>query len=202
MTKQSSQKLTPTDRPVLLASSSPRRKELLNKLGLDFKVQPSPVDEITVGDPREVAIENATLKAMDIAQANKDHIVIGADTVVAFQGKIYGKPKDSKDAFSMLSELNGGRHQVISGVAIISINLKRKLVFAGTTEVFMNSSNDETLWKYIHSAKPFDKAGAYGIQDPEQNIIERYIGSFDNVVGFPSELFIEKWSQFAKTESK
>lgn len=190
------------DWPILLASGSPRRKEILEKLGLEFRIQASSVDELTDGNPEEIAIKNAWLKATDIAKDNKDYIVIGSDTVVAMNGKIYGKPKDSQHAFEMLKELNGAQHEVISGVAVVGINAGVEFVFSDSTRVQMKKSQDEAIWKYIHSAKPFDKAGAYGIQDPEQDIIKNYDGSFDNVVGFPTELFVEKWNQFVNSSSK
>lgn len=184
------------DWPVILASGSPRRKEILEKWGLEFRVITSGTDEIESGSPEDVAIKNSWLKATEVAKDNREYIVIGSDTVVTLGGKLFGKPQNSNHAFEMLSELNGTCHQVISGVAVVGMEAGIEYVFADSTDVQMRKNSIEDIQEYIRRAQPFDKAGAYGIQDSNQNLIESIDGSYENVMGFPIEMFEKKWNHY------
>lgn len=182
--------------PVILASASPRRHQLLSSLGLEFKVLTSGVDEISNGNPNSVAVENSWLKASAVAKENPDHLVIGSDTVVAYRGQIYGKPRDLDDAIRMLTELNGSRHAVISGVAVVGVHADIEFAFADTTQVMMKTLSHDEIREYIQLTKPMDKAGAYAIQECGDRIIQSIDGSFHNVMGFPTELFVQKWNHY------
>lgn len=195
-TEHSGSPLEVPEWPILLASGSPRRKELLEGLGMVFKVLPASVDEISSGIPEKVAIENAWIKAQEVAWENREYLVIGSDTVVAHEGEIFGKPEGEEHALEMLTALNGTTHEVISGVAVIGIHAEIEFAFSDTTRVEFKRVDECVLREYIKKARPFDKAGAYGIQDPEQDFISAINGSYDNVVGFPTELFIRKWNHY------
>lgn len=173
---------------LILASNSPRRKELLKKMGYSFTVTPSIFDESKVGEKgKDTAKILALHKAEEVFSRidNKENIVVlGADTIVYFNDKILGKPKDRQDAFNMLKELSGKTHQVITGYAIIT---KDKIYNDSVvSEVIFNEFSNGFINEYLDKAKPFDKAGSYGIQDGF-NLVKNLNGSFDNVVGLPSE---------------
>lgn len=172
---------------VILASNSPRRKEILKEMGYSFSVFPSLFDESCVKDCGEdTAKQLALFKANEVFLRlnRKDVVVLGADTIVYYSGKILGKPKDRVDAFNMLKELSGKTHEVITGYAIItSDKIYNDSVIS---EVTFNSFSDEFINEYLDKAKPFDKAGSYGIQDG-YDLVKNLKGSFNNVVGLPSE---------------
>ncbi len=170
---------------IILASNSPRRKELLQQVGIDFEVQAANVEEVTdKTKPDEVVMDLSLLKAKAIADKNPGRVVLAADTVVAFDGKILGKPSDEEDAFLMLSRLSGNTHQVYTGVAIVdetgNIN-----TFAECTEVVMYENSHELIKKYIATGEPMDKAGAYGIQGKGAVLVKEIKGDYNNVVGLP-----------------
>ena len=179
----------------ILASASPRRKELLGQLIEKFDVIPSQGEEKTDGtlSPEMLVKTLAEQKATEVATYStaRGKIVLGADTVVAFDGKVLGKPKDEADAFSMLSMLSGQMHEVYTGVCIVypKNGGTEKLVAAARTEVRFFSLTEEQIRAYIATGSPMDKAGAYGIQDG--GLVERIQGSFSNVVGLPVELCAE-----------
>ena len=179
----------------ILASASPRRKELLGQLIEKFDVIPSQGEEKTDGtlSPEMLVKTLAEQKATEVATYStaRGKIVLGADTVVAFDGKVLGKPKDEADAFSMLSMLSGQTHEVYTGVCIVYPKRggMEKLVAAARTEVRFFSLTEEQIRAYIATGSPMDKAGAYGIQDG--GLVERIQGSFSNVVGLPVELCAE-----------
>lgn len=179
----------------ILASASPRRKELLGQLIEKFDVIPSQGEEKTDGtlSPEMLVKTLAEQKATEVATYPTAHgkIVLGADTVVAFDGKVLGKPKDEADAFSMLSMLSGQTHEVYTGVCIVYPKKggTEKLVAAARTEVRFFPLTEEQIRAYIATGSPMDKAGAYGIQDG--GLVERIQGSFSNVVGLPVELCAE-----------
>ena len=173
--------------PIILASKSPRRQELLNLMGLKFAVELKDVDESypeTLSAP-EIAVYIAEKKATAF-NANPDQIIITADTIVAIKGEILGKPKDYSEAQQMLRKLSGNKHQVYTGV---SINYKGKITsFYDQTEVFCRSLNEEEINYYIDNFQPFDKAGSYGVQDWfGLTVVERLNGSYTNVMGLPTE---------------
>lgn len=170
---------------VILASASPRRKELLKLIFSDFQIIPSNTEEII---PDNIPINEAPqylamLKAKDIAATHCDSLIIGADTCVILNDKILGKPKDSSDAYNMLSLLSGNTHKVITGCAIIKG--KKSLSFTVTTLVEFYPISKEEIEKYILSNEPFDKAGGYGIQGKGGLFVKKIDGDYFNVVGLP-----------------
>lgn len=176
---------------IILASASPRRRELMAQAGYEFEVQVSHKEETYSSEtPDDIVKELALLKARDIAEQNeaKDLVVIGADTVVAYQGAILGKPKSKEDAFAMIQSFQGDKHQVYTGVAILSYDEEGNetvVNHAVKTDVYVNSMTDEEIWKYIESDNVMDKAGSYGIQSGFAIHIEKIEGDYFNVVGLP-----------------
>ncbi len=172
---------------LVLASSSPRRKELLRQIGLNFDVIPSSVLEKWEENspPREVARKLAIDKAADVAAGLSSGVVIGADTIVVLEGRILGKPKDTDDAFKILSELSGNSHEVITAVALIETESGRTVTFDATTRVFFREITNRELHAYIATGEPMDKAGAYGIQGKGILFVRRIEGCYTNVVGLP-----------------
>jgi len=191
-------------KPIILASSSPRRIELLKATGLRFKIQPSTIDEgqISFVQPRDRAINAALLKANAVATSlDTGVVVIGADTIVCLGDKIYGKPADRRSAEQMLRSLSGQTHCVITGLAIREAQHSTALLDAVETRVEMRHISDEELQWYLDSGEPFDKAGAYGIQGLAGKFVERIEGCYFNVVGLPLTRLIEMLSQFIDTSS-
>jgi len=179
-----------TDKPqIILASASPRRERLLRELGLRFLVVcPDGIEELAGGAaPDVVAMQNAQRKARAIAGRHPHSIVIGADTIVVLDGQIFGKPRDRDDARRMLSQLAGHRHEVITGVCLVHRSLDTELVFADTTRVWMRSLEPAQIAEYHGKIDPLDKAGAYAIQEHGEGIVERIEGSYNNVMGLPTE---------------
>ncbi len=185
--------------PIILASASPRRSELLRKIGLPFKVVPSDAEESH--SPQLTAVElsqiNACRKALAVARRFPDHLVLGVDTLVTLGPTLYGKPRDRKDAARMLMELQGKTHMVVSGVCLVHLARKRQSVFADTSMVSFRPLTAEAVQAYHARVQPLDKAGAYAIQEDEGEIVASFAGSFDNVVGLPVELLREKLASFA-----
>ena len=173
---------------IILASGSPRRKELLAQIGLDFEVIVSDAEEVmTSTHPGEVVKELSGCKAMAVAltlnEDQKDAVVIGADTVVAQDDRILGKPKDEEDAFQMLHILQGQTHQVYTGVTLI--NGEKKVSFYEKSDVSVYPMTDDEIWEYIHTGEPMDKAGAYGIQGYFAKYIREVQGEYTTIVGLP-----------------
>lgn len=174
-------------RNLILASKSPRRKELLEQAGLNFNVMPSSFDEdsVVIKEPAGYAMHLAENKAADIARQYPERVVIGADTIVIIDGMVLNKPKDTAHAREMLLQLAGNTHQVITGFSIVCEAEKRKYAsFCQTDVVFKALSRDEVEW-YIHTDEPYDKAGGYAIQGLGSFMIEKVSGSYTNVVGLP-----------------
>lgn len=179
---------------IILASGSPRRKELLEKMEVKFKVHVSNVEEvITSTQPDVVVMELSGIKARAVyeecksSEGDNDYLVIGADTVVACDGEIIGKPKDIKDAARMLNMLSGREHQVYTGVTIIirQEGVRKEISFAECSKVFVCPLTDQEIIEYIASGEPADKAGAYAIQGLFAPYIEKIEGDYYNIVGFP-----------------
>lgn len=173
---------------LILASASPRRKELLEKIGLPFTVQPAKGEErITQKRPAAVVMELSRQKAEEIAAAQTgDCIIIGADTVVAKGEKIMGKPKDAADAKQMLRSIADDCHQVYTGVTLIRTGAHpQSVTFQEKTDVCLYPISDAELDAYIASGDPMDKAGAYGIQGDFAIYVKRIAGDYYNVVGLP-----------------
>lgn len=172
---------------IILASQSPRRKELLSSLGLDFTVEVKDVKETFPETMRgaAVALYIATKKAEAFDLKSDKDIVITADTIVCIDDRILGKPADYDDAFKMLKLLSGRRHEVITGVALKTVEKVRS--FYEVTAVYFNELNDEQIKYYLDSFKPYDKAGSYGIQEWIGAVAVDHIeGSYTNVMGLPT----------------
>jgi len=164
---------------IILASASPRRRRLLEEAGIPFEVRPADVVELTRGDPAAVAAENARRKA-DAVPGDR---VLGADTVVAVDGDLLGKPKDAADARAMLVRLSGTTHRVITAVALRVAGRTR--VRTVETRVTMRALADEEIDAYVASGAGMGKAGGYAIQEGADRFVERLEGPYDNVVGLP-----------------
>ena len=177
---------------IILASASPRRKEILELADLKFDVMPSDAQEITTKTaPNEVVMELASIKAKDIyKKSEKQSMVVGADTVVAYQGQILGKPADEADAKRMLTMLSGQTHEVYTGVCVIEDG-KTKTSYEETKVTFYEIS-DEQIDRYIKTGEPMDKAGSYGIQGKAAVFIKGIEGDYYNVVGFPIARFLQE----------
>lgn len=187
---------------IILASQSPRRKELLEQIGLEFEICPAKGEEIiTKSIPEEVVMELSKQKAEEVAAmvssfgenhkeitTPSDILVIGADTVVAYDGKILGKPKDEADAKRMLTMLAGNTHSVFTGVTLVLIDKSGRageLVFYEKTDVKMHAMTEVEIDRYIATGEPMDKAGSYAIQGKCAIHIEKIDGDYNNVVGLP-----------------
>ena len=177
---------------IILASASPRRKEILELADLEFDVMPSDAQEITTKTaPNEVVMELASIKAKDIYEkSEKQSMIVGADTVVAYQGQILGKPTDEADAKRMLTMLSGQTHEVYTGVCVIEDG-KTKTFYEETKVTFYEIS-DEQIDYYIKTGEPMDKAGSYGIQGKAAVFIKGIEGDYYNVVGFPIARFLQE----------
>lgn len=188
--------------PVILASASPRRKELLRQIGLDFQVIPAEVDEkLLQEEPVQMVKELARRKAYHVAEKiTQDACILGADTVVVCDGKIMGKPVDRKDAISMLNKLQGDTHSVFTGVCAV---LKKKtnieeILFAEETRVSIYEMKLWEIEEYADTLEPMDKAGAYGIQGIFAKYIQCIQGDYNNVVGLPVSRI---YQEILKTET-
>lgn len=176
---------------IILASASPRRKELMQQAGYEFEIQVSHKEEKYISEtPEEIVKELALMKATDVAEQNerKELIVIGADTVVSYRGDILGKPKSREDAFRMIHSFQGDKHQVYTGVAVLGFDAngtEHATNYAVKTDVYVNAMTEEEIWRYIDSDNVMDKAGSYGIQSGFAIHIEKIDGDYFNVVGLP-----------------
>ncbi len=169
---------------IILASASPRRRELLTQVGYQFDVVPSSVEEeMKDGTPMEIVKHNALIKALDVAKSYSQDIVIGADTIVVVGGKIFGKPQDEADAEAMLRELSGSVHQVMTGIAVVQGERVHSEVVI--TDVTMRDYGMDEILAYIATGEPMDKAGAYGIQGIGALLVSHISGCYNNVVGLP-----------------
>lgn len=169
----------------ILASASPRRRELLQQIGASFEVKVSSAEEVTGGNlaPAEIVVENAVRKARAVAEAFPGQPVLGADTVVFLDGRVYGKPRDEREARAMLQTLAGREHEVATGIAWVHAG--EVFTDVETTRVFVAPLTDEAIDAYVRTGEPLDKAGAYAIQGRAAQFIESIEGSFSNVVGLP-----------------
>lgn len=175
--------------PLILASASPRRAELLRGLKLNFTVLTSAAEEAHHEDftARELCLFNAYRKARAVAKQHRQALVLGADTLVYLGTTLYGKPTDMADAHRMLRELAGHTHQVVTGVCLLHLAKHRCRLFAETTNVTFKPLTDAQIAAYLAAIQPLDKAGAYAIQDHGDQIVARVNGSFSNVVGLSVE---------------
>lgn len=169
---------------MILASASPRRRELLEQAGIPFEVIVSDADEvITKKEPGEVVEELSLCKARTVAEQNPDRLVLGADTVVVLDGKILGKPKDEADAGRMLEMLQGRTHQVYTGVTLV--RGETQVSFHESADVEVYPMSEEEIEGYIRTGEPMDKAGAYGIQGRFGIFIKEIKGDYNTIVGLP-----------------
>ncbi|MDA8217055.1 MAG: Maf family protein [Dehalococcoidales bacterium] len=173
--------------PLVLASASPRRQDILRLLGLPFVVETSDVDESTLEDePAEALAQRlAAAKAVAVARRVTPRYIIGADTVVVHGAKVLGKPVDATDATRMLRDLRGREHAVISGVAVVDRVAGRTTAGSLRTRVSMRDYADDEITRYVAAGEPFDKAGGYAIQDPDFRPVASIEGCYLNVVGLP-----------------
>lgn len=173
----------------VLASKSPRRKELLSNIGIKYEVMESDFDESTVSkelEPQLYVKELAMFKAMSVVKnVSADTLVIGADTVVVFDNEVLGKPKDRQDAIGMLKKLSGNVHYVYTGVCVVRSNDAKTVASCEKTAVFFRQLTDDEIEYYIDTYKPFDKAGSYGIQEYAGVFVSRIEGDYFNIVGLP-----------------
>ena len=171
---------------VILASASPRRRELLARLIRDFVVVPSNVDEALAGPITPAPVAALALrKARAVAGRVTEGVVLGADTIVVVDGQPLGKPTSHDDARAMLRRLRGRSHEVITGVGVVDAASRREAATAVVTRVFMASFTDQAIDDYVATGEPFDKAGAYAIQEKGRDLVAGYVGSYTNVVGLP-----------------
>ena len=169
---------------IILASGSPRREELLKKICAEFLIEPCSVQEVTNAEsPAMLAVTNAKMKAETVAKKFPREVIIGADTIVVLDGKIFGKPADGCGAFAMLKELSGKRHEVITGLAIVKDG--KTFTATETTEVFFGEMTDEDIANYVATGEPLDKSGSYALQGGTAQFIEKIHGDWANVVGLP-----------------
>lgn len=175
--------------PLILASGSPRRRELIDSMGIPFQVIVADAEEVKAGNPQELVMENARRKAAAVAKSHPGRIVLGADTMVFAAGEALGKPRDDQDARRMLRLLSGGTHWVYTGVSVMQD--ERQDTRWDATKVFFSPLTEAQIDRYIASGEPWDKAGAYAIQGKAGMFVERIEGSYSNVIGLPLALVRE-----------
>ncbi|QJA07947.1 septum formation inhibitor Maf [Romboutsia sp. CE17] len=172
---------------IILASASPRRKEILENVNVKFTVVASNIDEVILDNepPKELVMRLAFEKCMDVARKNEDALVIGADTIVVMDDQILGKPKNEEDAYNMIELLSNKKHQVITGISLINLSLDKKVIDYVVSEVTFKDLSKETIRDYINTKESLDKAGAYGIQGYGSLLVESISGDYFNIVGLP-----------------
>jgi septum formation protein len=176
----------PPPRRIVLASASPRRRDLLCAAGFEVLIRPAGVEELTEGLlPRDLVIANAERKALSVASEISGDLVLGADTIVVLDGEILGKPRDLAHASEMLGRLGGRVHEVLTGVCLIRGGSAARCSFVESTRVSFRSLDDALIDDYLADIDPLDKAGAYAAQEDRGRLIERIEGSMENVIGLP-----------------
>ena len=174
--------------PLILASASPRRREILSRLGFVFAVVPAEVTEhepVATETPREMVTHNAALKADWVVTRHRDSVVLGADTTVFLEGFVFHKPVNLADARAMLLRLSGKTHSVFTAVVVRSKQCNAEIGIE--SRVTFRVLDDALIDRYFAGCHPLDKAGAYGIQDGGELIVERYTGSLTNIIGLPAD---------------
>jgi septum formation protein len=179
---------------LILASASPRRSELLQRMGLSFEVHPSHAEEDDSGSqgPEQMVLKNAVLKAEAMVSVYPGDLVLGSDTTVAIDDCVLSKPADLDDAKAMLQRLSGRCHTVFTAVALLWEGGDSRDVFVERSEVCFNTLNEATIEAYFRLVNPLDKAGAYGIQEGRELIIESVEGSVENVMGLPIQALAQR----------
>jgi septum formation protein len=183
---------------IILASASPRRKQLLEQIGLQFEVEPSNYHEDVASgdDSHEIAQRTALEKAKDVASKHKDVLVIAADTFIVFGDQRLGKPHTESEARKMLKRLNGKSHSVITGFSIIDTEKNKTVSRSTETKVYIRKLAPSEIDSYVRSKEPLDKAGAYAIQGQGAAIVEKIEGDYFNVVGLPLSMLAEALKEF------
>ena len=177
---------------MILASKSPRRKEILEKLGMELDIKVSDVDEYSEKEGLIEKIEDISYKkCVAVAEKNTEEYVLAADTVVVIDDVILGKPEGEDDAKEMLRSLSGRQHQVVTAYTLLNVKKGFLLKDHDTTQVYFKELDADEIDWYISTGEPFDKAGAYGIQGKGSIFVERIEGDFFNVMGFPVSKFYE-----------
>lgn len=172
---------------IILASKSPRRREILENTKVRFSIKESQIDEVIKANesPKETVMRLAYEKALDVANNNKESLVIGADTIVVINEKILGKPKNEKEAYEMIKLLSGKTHYVITGFALINLSLNKKVIDCEVSQVTFKELSEECIKDYINTKESLDKAGAYGIQGYGGLLVKNIQGDYFNIVGLP-----------------
>lgn len=189
------------ERPLILASTSPRRRMLLAELGVTFEIMAPILKEECLNQalPLPQALEAlAAAKAQSVAAQKPQALVLGADTIVCKDGVVLGKPADAQEAAHMLRNLSGATHEVITAVALCCGETKKMLTDHAVSQVRFRTLSDEEIQAYIETGEPFDKAGGYGIQSGGGKFVEALAGDFDNVVGLPMTLvrkMLDAWKE-------
>ena len=187
------------ERRIILASKSPRRKELLSMIGLEYEVIPSEVDEdASETEPSLMVEQLARQKAESVKEGRDGCIVIGSDTIVCLDGEIIGKPRDESDAFGILKRLQGKTHTVYTGLCIISDD--QKIVCHDAARVTFAEMSDGEILDYIRTGEPMDKAGAYGIQGVGGVFVKHIEGSYFTVIGLPIHLLYENLGKLGEAQ--
>ncbi|HBI92471.1 MAG TPA: septum formation inhibitor Maf [Terrisporobacter glycolicus] len=172
---------------IILASKSPRRREILENTKVRFSVKESQVDEIIKANesPKETVMRLAYEKALDVANNNEESLVIGADTIVVINNQILGKPKNEEEAYDMIKLLSGKTHYVITGFALINLSLNKKVIDCEVSQVTFKELSEECIKDYLNTKESLDKAGAYGIQGYGGLLVNNIQGDYFNIVGLP-----------------
>ena len=173
------------NRPLILASGSPRRRELLARMGYTFETCSPDVDEHAAGNPRDVVVTLAQRKANAASEHYREGVIIASDTLVSLDGAPLGKPEDAEDARRMLRALSDREHEVFSGVCVVDIETGRHETRAVRTGVTFRAITDQEIDAYIATGEPMDKAGAYAIQGGASRFVSSLDGELENVIGFP-----------------
>ncbi len=186
---------------LILASASPRRKDLLHQAGIAFNIVPSDATEIHQPQitARELSQVNAYRKARAVAKKHPDALVLGADTLVALDSELFGKPATLEAAYTMLEKLQGHTHEVVTGICLLHLRQHRQKVFAESTAVTFHPLDAVGIRRYLNRVNPLDKAGAYAIQEEGDLIVEKISGSYTNVVGLPVERLVTELKAWLKT---
>ena len=175
---------------LILASNSPRRKKILSDMGLEYKIVPSNYDEKLESDifSYDKIEDLATQKCLDVVKrSDKNSLVLAADTVVVLHTKILGKPHTKENAYKMLKELSGETHMVVTAICAINTQTNRAATISTTSYVRFTEWTDEMIHNYVDTFSPLDKAGSYGIQELPPNYLDKFEGSFENIVGLSPE---------------
>ena len=172
---------------VILASASPRRKEILQNTKLNFDIQKSDIEEVILENesPEDMVVRLAYEKAFDVAKRNTDRLVIGADTIVALDNEVLGKPKDQNEAYQMIKRLSNKTHKVITGISLINLKENKIIKDYVVSFVTFKDLSEDSIKDYINTNESLDKAGAYGIQGYGALLVKNIQGDYFNIVGLP-----------------